>query len=530
MTTDACPSPERLTAHVHGEADLSGHLQVCDRCGKAVEELRRVDSLLLRAPAPAALGPDCPPDDRLGGRARAGDAHVADCAACLERLAVQDDLRRAPALPADLRRRLLPPRKPATRRRRTRRFPATRSWGTAAAAAAALALFAVLAAVATRRPSKAEPARALARAVDAREDYARRAEERLRMEEELAELERERRRLAEKRGADQARMEQLEREQGRKEREVARIREQERQAAEALALPSRPPAVTVAAVAILERAEGEVLLVTPEGRRPAAAGLPLLEGQSLSAVGAFSAASFVYPDGSRIDLSGDAVASLRDGVDGKRLFLSRGQLRADVARQPDGRALEIATPQATARVLGTTLRIVAEPGETRLDVTAGRVRLTRDADGRAVEVVAGHFAVASPGRPLESRSLADPAIPALAGFTLIDARTGEPVRGYDPIPEGAVLDFSKLPTTQLNIRANTVPERVGSVLFGFDGNPRFGLQNGRPYSAFGGQDGRWFAWQNPKPGLHALTATPYTGPRATGTAGRSLTLRFTVKR
>ena len=68
----------------------------------------------------------------------------------------------------------------------------------------------------------------------------------------------------------------------------------------------------------------------------------------------------------------------------------------------------------------------------------------------------------------------------VTSLTLIDAVTGEPVAGFDPIPDGATLNLSTLPTRRLNIRANTSPSRVGSVRFTLDG--RSILENNAPYA------------------------------------------------
>ncbi len=37
----------------------------------------------------------------------------------------------------------------------------------------------------------------------------------------------------------------------------------------------------------------------------------------------------------------------------------------------------------------------------------------------------------------------------LTDFTLINADTGQPVTGYDPMPEGAVIDYGALTTRNL---------------------------------------------------------------------------------
>src|SRR5690606_5989318 len=57
---------------------------------------------------------------------------------------------------------------------------------------------------------------------------------------------------------------------------------------------------------------------------------------------------------------------------------------------------------------------------------------------------------------------------AVLSFTLINAGTDQPIAAFDPIPDGATLSLSTLPSN-LNIRANTSPVTVGSVVFNMTG-------------------------------------------------------------
>ena len=113
---------------------------------------------------------------------------------------------------------------------------------------------------------------------------------------------------------------------------------------------------------------------------------------------------------------------------------------------------------------------------------------------------------------------------AVVGFVLINADTGQPI---GPLRNGATLDLSKLPTRRLNIRARTTPDTVGSVRFGLDGNAAFRTENAAPYALAGDTAGVYHPW-TPTPGRHTLTATPYHRPGARGTAGKPLSVRFTV--
>lgn len=86
---------------------------------------------------------------------------------------------------------------------------------------------------------------------------------------------------------------------------------------------------------------------------------------------------------------------------------------------------------------------------------------------------------------------------AVTNFTLVNALTGEDLQ---PIPDETTIFLNSLPTNKLNIRANTSPAKVGSVVFRLDGK-QVRIENGAPY-AFAGdllRDNiiRWsFLWEH----------------------------------
>ncbi len=72
----------------------------------------------------------------------------------------------------------------------------------------------------------------------------------------------------------------------------------------------------------------------------------------------------------------------------KRVFLERGKLTADVAKQPPGRPMTFCTLLADATVVGTQLSLAARGKTAWLDVTEGSVELTRKQDQQTVVVAA----------------------------------------------------------------------------------------------------------------------------------------------
>ncbi|SHJ59615.1 Listeria/Bacterioides repeat-containing protein [Hymenobacter daecheongensis DSM 21074] len=119
-----------------------------------------------------------------------------------------------------------------------------------------------------------------------------------------------------------------------------------------------------------------------------------------------------------------------------------------------------------------------------------------------------------------------PAGQSLASFTLVNADTDQDIQ---TLTTGATLNLAALPTRNLNVRANTSPATVGSVVFALSGaqvkNQTEGLA---PYALFSDAGGDYNPW-TPSVGSYSLTATPYSASGGTGTAGTPLTISFTVQ-
>lgn len=91
-----------------------------------------------------------------------------------------------------------------------------------------------------------------------------------------------------------------------------------------------------------------------------------------------------------------------------------------------------------------------------------------------------------------------------------------------------MINSASLPTTHLNIIANTSPVMVGSVRFAFDGNANARTESNAPYALFG-NNGPDYNAGTIATGKHTLTGTPYTNKSATGTAGTRLAISFTLQ-
>jgi N-acetylneuraminic acid mutarotase len=109
----------------------------------------------------------------------------------------------------------------------------------------------------------------------------------------------------------------------------------------------------------------------------------------------------------------------------------------------------------------------------------------------------------------------------VTSFTLFDAGTKKAIQ---TLTSGSTLNLSTLPSKNLNIRANTSPSTVGSVVFVLSGTQSKSVtESAAPYDLMG-DNGAW----TPAVGSYTLKATPYTASKGGGTAGTALTVAFSV--
>ncbi|MDZ4698153.1 MAG: DUF4397 domain-containing protein [Rhodothermales bacterium] len=116
-------------------------------------------------------------------------------------------------------------------------------------------------------------------------------------------------------------------------------------------------------------------------------------------------------------------------------------------------------------------------------------------------------------------------VPAGASLSLIDAATDEPIAGFDPIVDGAMLDLNALPLG-LNVRANLTGD-AGSVQFDLNDLVAIRVENDAPYALFGDVDGNFAGGRLPV-GSHTLTAKAFAEANAGGMMLEMATVSFTV--
>jgi len=117
------------------------------------------------------------------------------------------------------------------------------------------------------------------------------------------------------------------------------------------------------------------------------------------------------------------------------------------------------------------------------------------------------------------------AIDGNGGFTLVNADTDGDLFA---LQNNAVIDLAALPTRQLNLRADLPDPNAGSVVFDFNGQSRFSIENVVPYAFGGDENGDYYPLTLPV-GKHVLTAGAYSLRGGRGVAGKPVTVSFEVK-
>ena len=110
--------------------------------------------------------------------------------------------------------------------------------------------------------------------------------------------------------------------------------------------------------------------------------------------------------------------------------------------------------------------------------------------------------------------------PSLVSFTLINADTDGDIGDLN---DGDTLILSQLPTSNLNVRANTSPTSVDKVIFDFDGVQNYRSESSAPYALAGDKKGDYNDW-TPSAGAHVLSAKA----RDNNVTGPSYTVNFFV--
>ncbi|MCA9068478.1 MAG: FecR domain-containing protein [Planctomycetaceae bacterium] len=112
-----------------------------------------------------------------------------------------------------------------------------------------------------------------------------------------------------------------------------------------------------------------------------------------------------FQDGTRLFVLRETRVRIAEELGQKIVHVLRGDIDADVVPQAETKPMLLVTSQAESRVMGTRLSLSVAGNATTLGVTEGHVIMKRLSDGRSVDILAGHHAVASPSSDLISRPI-----------------------------------------------------------------------------------------------------------------------------
>lgn len=129
------------------------------------------------------------------------------------------------------------------------------------------------------------------------------------------------------------------------------------------------------------------------------------------------------------------------------------------------------------------------------------------------------------GIPLQVRFKLEDRKPRMLGFTLIDPVTNVEMGS---LVGGTIVDMNEFSSSSLNIRANTLPDQPGSVVFGLNNIYPVRTENLFPY-AFAGDNSRDYStsW-TPASGNYAIKAAAFTEKNGAGETYGSLSVHFQI--
>lgn len=115
----------------------------------------------------------------------------------------------------------------------------------------------------------------------------------------------------------------------------------------------------------------------------------------------------------------------------------------------------------------------------------------------------------------------------ITSYTLVNADNGQDIRTLSAATVDTI-NLATLPTSHLNIRINTSPSTVKSVIAYLSGARSLTrTDGGKPFSVFGDKSGAYSAWA-PDIGSYFLESYPYSGSSGSGNAGSGMNAQFVV--
>ena len=162
--------------------------------------------------------------------------------------------------------------------------------------------------------------------------------------------------------------------------------------------------------------------------------------------------------------------------------------------------------------------------QNNVDFEGGNSQYCREEDQR-------QNLISERGWVISDGGISCPEGPYIDSFTFVGVDIGFPESSFDAfqIRNGKAYDIAIVTGFAGNIRANTNPEQVGSVVFSLSGPlTHTQTENVVPYALFGDISGVYNSTNFFTPGEYSLTATPYSGPNGTGEMGEERVVNFAL--
>jgi len=121
---------------------------------------------------------------------------------------------------------------------------------------------------------------------------------------------------------------------------------------------------------------------------------------------------------------------------------------------------------------------------------------------------------------------AAPVKPEVVSFSLIDALNNQVI--IQEIQDNAVIDITNYNARAVNVRANTVGNAIGSVVFDLNGKSPYRIENVMPWALAGDMNGNYLVWHDTAAQQNTVKATPFSNMNGQGDAGTSKQIHFTL--
>ena len=118
-----------------------------------------------------------------------------------------------------------------------------------------------------------------------------------------------------------------------------------------------------------------------------------------------------------------------------------------------------------------------------------------------------------------------PVVGQISNLILINADTSTPITN---LTNGTIINIATSVTSNFNIQAATMNNDIQSIRFALNNVRSFRVESSAPFALCGNNQDMYFTCPNLTIGTHTVTATPYSGIRASGVVGMKVQVQFQI--